>query len=282
MFKIYDNQMYTIPFPDGAKPLDIFVSSMDKERVTAKIEGVDGLIDYGSTFNERNIELKMLLVSKDTRDYRLLRDKVNSIFSKTDTLYVSEEHQRGKVYKISVDESFIPERIEGNQYYATATINCRTVGLPFAQSIGTTEDIDKDGITSESELWGFGMGLMSEDHSLNYTHEIMSGETFEIYNAGNVIVHPFHQDLKIEITGVTTNESFTLTNETNGTNFQYNGILRTVDKVVIDGPMITINGLQDLRNSSKTYIQISEGWNTFSIKGTPSAKVKFIFRFYYK
>src|SRR5690625_7761687 len=87
---MYDNKMNLIPFPDGAQPLDIFISSIDKERVTERLEGMDGKIDFGSTFNERSVELDLLLQSKDTQDYRLLRNAVYSMFQKKDTFYISE------------------------------------------------------------------------------------------------------------------------------------------------------------------------------------------------
>src|SRR5690625_3129655 len=103
VFQVYDKNMNLIPFPDGVKPLDIFISSIGKERATERLEGVDGRIDYGATYNEREIDLEMLLKAYDTRDYRLLRNAVYAMLQTTDTLYVSEEYERGKRYKVSVD-----------------------------------------------------------------------------------------------------------------------------------------------------------------------------------
>src|SRR5699024_2048672 len=144
--------MNEIPFPDGVKPLDIFISSINKERITEKLEGSDVLINYGSSFNEREIKLEMLLKAYDTQDYRLLRDAVYAMFQTSDTLYVVEEYEPGKRYRIAVDESFIPERIQNNQRYANATINCSMVGIPFAESIGTTMDIDSPDYAPKNHL----------------------------------------------------------------------------------------------------------------------------------
>lgn len=279
MFKIYDNRMNEIPYPDGVKPLDIFISSIEKERNAVKVEGANGLVDYGSTFKERNIELEIMLVTNDTQDYRLLRDSVNYMFQVTDTLKVSETYEPGKIYEIAVDESFIPERIEGNQRYANATISCKTVNLPFARSIGTTADIDKGGLTTNSNLWAFGMGLISDEDSFKYTH---TGTSFRIYNAGNFSVNPFEMDLKITITDVKGSYSFfEITNVTNGTKFRIDEEVKESQKVIIDGPIITINGLQSLRKTNKQFIGISPGWNYFIIKGANNAKVSFDFPFYY-
>src|SRR5699024_7551183 len=294
-----------------------------------KLEGSDVLINYGSSFNEREIKLEMLLKAYDTQDYRLLRDAVYAMFQTSDTLYVVEEYEPGKRYHIAVDESFIPERIQNNQRYANATINCSMVGIPFAESIGTTMDIDSPdyapknnllpifeksewengwinkfgsllnheqrvrmsnfqevdsskryiatvekgknlylreydnnkqfiqvdksikvdngetkeinfnrqtkyfkiyfnsyepispsdvgtilnaslymiddepyGISADSELWQFGMGLRSVNETYRYTHVADQDRRFLIYNAGNVPIHPFEQFLEIEITDV--------------------------------------------------------------------------------
>src|SRR5699024_6753866 len=110
--------------------------------------------------------------------------------------YVSEKYQPGKVYRVAVDNSYVPERYSNNQRFAEAEVDCVVVGLPFSESIGTTQDIEENGINSEAELWGYGMGLIADDASLIYTH---TKNNFMIYNAGSVPVHPFEQQLKITI-----------------------------------------------------------------------------------
>jgi len=282
VFILYDENMNLIPFPVGVKPLDIFISSIQKERETETLEGMDGKIDYGATYSDREpIELKMLLKAHDTRDYRLLRNVVYAMIDKI--AYVSEEYERGKRYRVTVDESFIPERIPNNQRFATADVNCSMPGLPFAESIGTTQDIQRDGINTNSELWGFGMGLISDDDSQKYTHKAEQRKTFAVYNAGNVLIHPFEQKLRIEISDVYRSSSFfELNNETNGSTFKVTEKVDSTDKIVLDGANIQINNLEALRRTNRKYIQLDPGWNIFSIEGALSADIKFDFPFYYK
>ncbi|MFB4471830.1 phage tail domain-containing protein, partial [Oceanobacillus caeni] len=134
MFIVYDKEMNVIPFPDGVKPLDIFISSIEKERTSDRAEGSNRKINYGSTYTDRDIELKILMKAHDTQDYRLLRNAVYAMFQIGDELYVSEKYERGKRYLICVDQRFIPERMPNNQRFAEANIVCSMPELPFAES----------------------------------------------------------------------------------------------------------------------------------------------------
>lgn len=284
MFIMYDENMNRIEFPQGVTPLDIFISSIEKERVTGQIEGSNRTVNYGSTYTDRDIKLKILMESTDTKDYRLLRDEVYNMFQVSDVIYVSETYQQGKRYRVSIDGKYIPERVPDSQTWADATIQCKNVELPFAESIGTTQDIQRDGINSEKGLWGFGMGLLSDDDSHKYTHTLprFSRMEFNIYNAGDVPIHPFEQELKIKISDVVGSTKFLeLKNKTNGTTFRINEKITSGQTVVLDGPNITINSLQAFRKTNRKYTEIGEGINEFEILGATGAKIEFDFRYYY-
>src|SRR5690625_2425617 len=161
--------MNVMHLPNRATPLDIFISSIQLSRDIRNIEGVDGSVDYGSRYDTRQIDLTVKLDAKDTQDYRLLRDEVYAFFNVNDYFYISERYQKGKRYKVKVTESFIPER--HNKWVSSLDIPLEIVGLPFAESIGTTLDIEENGISANDEMWGFGMGLQSVDETLKYIHD---------------------------------------------------------------------------------------------------------------
>lgn len=280
MFIVYDKNMNKKEFPKGLRPLDIYISSIDKQRHISNIEGTPGVIHNGSTPNGRIIEISVGLLSEDTKDYRLLRDEAYSFFA-DDYFYISESYQRGKRYKVSVIESFTPTRL--NQRMASMRFMLEMADLPYAESIGTTQDIQLNGITADSELWGYGMGLLADDDSLVYTHQVTSGIQFAVYNAGNVAIHPFQQELKIMIKNIVNGYGVQLKNDTNGTAFKVNdAVLKQTDVIMLDGPNITLNGLSFLRYTNKQFIQMSPGWNYFTLTGVTSATVEFDFRFYYE
>ena len=272
MFKLYDLNMNEIKMSDGLIPLDIYIESIRKEIVSESVEGRSGRVNQHSVYRDRRITLNLMMKARDTQDYRLLRDESQTLFNKG-VFYVVEKYQPGKRYKIETTVPYIPERPLGHQRFATLTIDCETTELPFAESIGTSADIDHNGILYSQELWSYGMGLLHDEESHKYTHNT---NTFRVYNPGNVAIHPFEQHLKITIDNAP--GQVTLRNNTTGDEFKYNENLNN-RKLVLDGPNITVNSLQALRDTNKKFITLAPGWNEFTSIG--GAKVNFDFRFYY-
>src|SRR5699024_6836111 len=109
--KMYDLNMKEIPFPDGLMPLDIFVGSIAKERQAEAIPGRNGIVDFGTNYTERSVELSLWIISSDSIDYRLLRNELYALFDVGNAFYIAESNVPSRVLKVSVDDSYIPERI---------------------------------------------------------------------------------------------------------------------------------------------------------------------------
>lgn len=277
--------MKEIQYPEGFIPLDIFVSSISKNRRSTDVTDSNKRINYGSTYGDRDVELTFLLKSPNTLDYRLLRDKTYELFGQSDAFYVVEEYQRGKRLKVSVDETYIPERLQGDQKHATGSVTCKVVDLPFFESIGTSMDIHNNGITTNDELWGFGMGLEAVDETLKYKHIVRSENTFRIFNPSNIPeLHPFECDLKITFTRVIgSSKNFQINNLTNGSRFWTNVGIGYNDTLVVDNHLVTRNNLNILRDTGRSFIWLSPGWNTFRVlpQFAIGATIEFDFPFRY-
>ena len=129
MFILYDKNMkIVIPFPKGAIPLNIYISSIEKQRITDTIEGRDGIINNGFTYNNRSNNIQVLLKCHDIEDYSLMRSEIYKVVD--DVTYISKEHERGKRYKVIASESFIPDRVLRKT--ATVEIVFDMVKLPFS------------------------------------------------------------------------------------------------------------------------------------------------------
>lgn len=277
MFVVYDKKMNKKEFPKGVWPLDIFIHSISKDRVTESVEGRNGIITKGQTHVNRPIEISVGLMAHDTRDYRLLRDEVFSFFD-DDVFYISESYQKGKKYKVTILQSYIPNRL--NRRTAEMSLLLDMVDLPFAESIGTTQDIQQKGINADDALWGYGMGLIADDEALKYTH---TGTSFRIFNAGNVPIHPYEQELKITIDNVQGSSNYLqLRNSTTGDVLRTAEAVNSNQTIVLDGPNVTSNGLQYYRKTNHQFITLAPGWNEFMITGASSARVDFDFKFYYR
>lgn len=238
--------------------------------------GMDGIppIFKGSDIQQRPIPVVLHMSDNGYLDFQLLRSELYKKLSYNKPFYLVDLRQKGKRFKVVLSENFSPKWLSSG-----VQVNFITVDVPFAESIGTTQDIHQRGIDAEDELWGYGMGLIAEDESLIYTH---STNSFKIYNAGSASIHPFRQELKITITDVIGSTDYLqLKNVTNGSTFRVNEAVTSTQTILIDGPNITSNGLQFLRKTNKQFIELEPGWNEFTVTGATSATVSFDFPFYY-
>lgn len=277
---------------------DFIVSSIPLEGIYDKVEGGNKQIDYGATYGSRTITVPFTLLAYDLIDFPLLRDTLFGLVHDAESFYIRELRRPKKLNYAFVDTTEAPRmdpqtenRLVGGKRYLVrlqstfdieqialrgeGELIFETTELPFAESVGTTADIDRNGISANEELWGFGMGLMSVDETLTYTH---TGTRFRVFNAGNVNIHPFEQELKITITNLNA-PNFRMRNLTNGSEFEIIESVTESQTIVIDGANVASNGLAFLRNTSMEYIELSPGWNEFQL--SRSATVKFDFRFYY-
>ena len=280
---------------------DFIVSSIPLISNYSRVEGSDRQLDNGVDYGSRTIRVPIHVQAYDLADFPLLRDKLFSLVTSKESFYIREMRRVKKLSYAFVDtneparmDPDTDNRFVGGKRYLVRLQNVyeleqieisgegelifETTELPFAESIGTTQDIHNNGINANDALWGFGMGLIADDDSLIYTH---TGTSFKIYNAGDVSVHPFEQDLKITINNIQGLTSyFELRNITTGDLFRVNeGATGTI---VLDGPNITRNNLNYLRETNKQYITLAPGWNEFDILGATSARGAFDFRFYYQ
>lgn len=253
----------------GIRTRDLQISSPVPRHEIEQVEGSNVAVDYGTTYEPRPIYAYFRDVANDTVDFSLLRDEIFHLFRTEKSFYLIEKRIRGKRWRVKVANPYlIPQRgVIGDFEIEFIAID------GVAESIGRTSDIDQNGITYESELWGYGMGLLYSDEAQKYTHNTHS---FRIYNAGNIPQHhPFEQELKITIQGAS--KGYELKNKTTGDVFKFNEEVNGT--IVINGPNVTDSGLRAFRKTNRQFITLVPGWNEF--EQNQSATVSFDFRFYY-
>ncbi|MEC5422131.1 phage tail family protein [Virgibacillus sp. C22-A2] len=251
----------------GIVATDFNVSSIPLRPIYEELEGRSGTVDYGSTDGTREITVPFYFESHIVEDFSLIRDELFHLIGGKNSFFVTDPRQQSKRYKVRLSNSFSIEQI---YKVGQSELLFETTELPYAESINTTSEGIED-----YPYRGIPPVVMNE---LEYTH---TGTSFRIYNAGNVPIHPFQQELKITISEVEGSTNYLqLQNVTNGTPFRVNeGVANQT--IVLDGPNITSNGLQYLRNTNKEFIELETGWNDFELTGATSAKVEFDFRLYF-
>lgn len=258
----------------GIRTRDLLISGPTPNHEFGQVDGANGVVDYGTTYGPRNITALYRATSSDITDFSLLRDEIFNIFRTEESFYLIEKRLPGKRWLAKVSN---PYQIRQRNIFGNFDVDFIGI-MGVAESIGTTADIDRDGL-NYGDGWSYGMGLLYNDESHKYTH---AGASFRIYNAGNVPVHPFEQDLVIRIISLkNTSEPYELRNVTNGSVFRINDGLSMGQTVMLDGPNITSNGAQFLRETNRGFIELDSGWNEFEVTGGDMAVASFDFRFYY-
>lgn len=276
-FTLYDPNMNKLEFPVGVKPLDFLVSSISKERITQKIDGIPGEIDYGFNYGTREASMTFWLRHYHAEhDFLLLVSELNDFLDSQPFFYVSHNYLPTRVIKITVDESYQPDRILGSMY-AKLEVKCSISGLPFWRTKWKTQELELEGYNADSDKFGF-----ADNINLDYPNYTFDTNSFYVWNGGNLTVDPRNMDLKIRLYRLKTDGNFKLTNHTTGETFEYRAP-RTGNTVDLNGIEAFV-GMQAnrLRETNRKYISLAPGLNKISYSGGELINIQFDFPFYYK
>ena len=263
---MYDLNMKEIKFPEGLMPLDIFVGSIAKERATETIEGRSGIVDYGTNYVDRSVELSMWINSSDTTDYRLLRNELYALFDTGNAFYIEETRVPSRVLKVAVDESFIPDRLTIRN--ASVDVTCRTLDSVFWETKYTTLELHDSGYSATAEKYGLVDNIDDEKVKYRFT-----SNNFTVYNAGNVTVEPESMRLHIFVAS-TTGDSITIKNNTTGESFTLNRKMNA-RHIQVNGMIVTDGTTQVFRDTNKRFISLAPGDNNITVTGATFNEIRF-------
>ncbi len=269
--------MNELKFPAGVKPLDFLVSSISKERITQKIDGIPGEIDYGFNYGTREASMTFWLRHYHAEhDFLLLVSELNDFLDSHPFFYVAHKYLPTRVIKITVDESYQSDRILGSMY-TKLEVKCSISGLPFWRTKWKTQELELEGYNADSDKFGF-----ADNINLDYPNYTFTTNSFYVWNGGNLTVDPRNMDLKIRLYQLKTDGNFKLTNHTTGETFEYRAP-RTGNTVDLNGIEAFV-GMQAnrLRETNRKYISLAPGLNKISYTGGEMINIQFDFPFYFK
>ncbi|MGI2304004.1 phage tail domain-containing protein [Staphylococcus cohnii] len=274
-FTLYDPNMNELKYPEGVRPLDLLVSSIEKERKEQAIDGIPGVVDYG--YNLKGREIKMNFMTEhyhDTYDHRLQRDEIYNLFDSYPYLYVSDNTVPSRVLKITIDGSYTPERY--GYWYSTFEVDARISSLPYWRTKYTTQDVEKDGYNAIVEKYGIADGL-----HLDFPKYRFDKNEFTVWNGGNVTVDPRNMMLDIRIAYGTSKGTVRIDNLTTG---EFITFSRPVvnDHLDFFGTKVLLGATNRLRDSNRKFISLVPGENKIKISNIDFRFVTFDFPFYYK
>lgn len=252
---------------------DFVVSSIPIETNYGTIEGRNGVIDYGATYGQREINVPFVSVANDLRDFAELRSKLFQLLAQKESFYI-RELRRGNFQAYD----FVDQTEEARE--DVETVNEVVGDKKYLVRLKNSFKLEQSGVMGESELV-FETSELPFAESEPITRSYVT-TTFSVVNDGDVPIHPFEQSLNIKISNVVGSTSYLqLENLTNGSVFRVNEGVTSGKVIELDGPTVTSNGLQYLRKTNKGYIELSPSVNNFKISGVTGAKVEFTFPNYY-
>ncbi len=275
-FTLYSPSMIKLNYPDGLKPLDFLISSIEKERIEESIDGIPGSIDYGFNYKSREITLTFWLKYKHgEHDYHLQKNEINHMLDQFEYFYISNDNVPSRVIRITIDEAYMPERIQMSNF-SRLEVSARVSGLPFWRTKYTTQELNDSGYSAIVEKYGTADGIHI-DHT-KYTH---TTNEFTIFNSGNVTIDPRNMGLYIQARYVNSTGNFTIENITTGEKFIYKSSLDNYH-LILDGTKVKMGLYNRLRDSNRHFISLVPGENKIKISNGTFESITFDSPFYYK
>jgi len=259
-YKLSDYQIRT---------LDFVVDSPEPRTESEVIEGADGFVDCGTTYEGRTMRGEFMMEAYDMADYPLLRNEVFRIFESKSPFYLIDEREPGKRWLVKVASKFSHEQV---RVFGRFTVEFQSSSA-YSESISTT--------LTPKELtdypWQVGQGLIEADDMV-YKH---STTTFSLYNAGDVAINPRRYPLVIKYKGASTN--LQIRNLTTLDTWTYSGTTSASETLEIRRTRSLKNGVVNIfGNTNRKLITLAPGWNDFEIVGASGTfEISADFRFYY-
>ena len=277
---------------------DFIVGSIPNVVNKVTIEGRPGSADYGAELGDRTITVPLILKGEDLHDFAHFRDELFSIIGDSEPFYIREKRRLKELQYEFVDFGKVPKwspqtdnkYVNGKQYLVRvdgefefeqeglrgfATIKFVTSGLPYAESVYTTKELDDTGLSAIAEKYGLVDGIDDEK-----TQYVFTDNKFSVWNAGNVTVEPESMYLDITISGCT-GPKVTIRNKTTGESLEIN-VLTNNHVVRQNGMIVTVGGINRFRDTNRRFISIVPGDNVFEVTGATFDRVNIDFKYYYK
>ncbi len=233
------------------------------------IVGVDGSQLQAADIAKNKLTANFWLQFGDYQDFLLAKRKISHYLGTKQPLRIRTGTQAGLCAFVLPDNFTIKPSQPGSHN--------AVFSIPFDNPSGYYYSVLRsDEINSNNDELQIGMNLPNQqlDYHFNTT-------SFQVYNAGDVVVDPYyqHNDLRISLTF--TGNYCQIVNNTNGSEWKYNSSSSGKDNIVINGINTTDNNTPCSLSTDYGNIILNTGWNDITINGTSAIDITFSFPFIY-
>lgn len=317
---LLDGRSYTLGEYDVIVK-DIIIGAMDIETNEKQIQGLHGIFDGGITYKGRSIRVPFTFIADSLAAYPLYRDLVYDIVMTEEPFYIQEMRRPQELqyeFKDTVggknaltidqygnespyDSVQVENEVSTGKRYLVRLTGCKeldqkgtkgvgelefyTAELPFAESIGTSLDLERDGLHyADNPIWSYGMGLSRDSSKHQYTFDLTKGTTFDVYNFGNVPINQFNQHFIIKLEFLD-DMSSVMRFGFNQMNIEIDGKkahIKKGDIVTYETSSYFNSGLSILHATNYAIPELQTGLNKLMFERTWKVKASIEIKYYYK
>lgn len=267
------NSTFTLTDLEGLTFLDANEDGVDVKVNSTETQGTDGVILGPTSFGPFPLVLRFFYRGVDTRDYKLMKQKLRSMLFRRTPFYIVHSDMPGKKYAVYCEDNAISDI---GHKYGTFEITF-TVYKGYSESLLTTDEMS---LSNQTE-WQFGNNMIAFDEVDNYHHRT---KTFRIYNGSDDVIDPtLRHTLNITIHTNAPN-GFKLRNRKTGDVFEYYGALLYTDTFMLKGVYPVVNGKRVGADTNNSWITLEKGFNDFIVtgEGINDFDITFSFSFIYR
>lgn len=264
----FDIKLTDIP---NLKFLDFIEEGVEVKANTTEVNGIDGVLMGPSSFGPFNLILNFSFKGQDTKDLRLIKQKLRALLFRREPYFVWHSDLPGKKYAVYCTE-------DGNE---SLTNSFATFAVTFVVFKGYSESLkETDQFSLSSGDWQFEAGVLSDDE-IKYTHETTA---FKIYNGSSDTINPLLRHRFKLLVNIDAPKGFKLNNKTTGDVFEYKKGIKKNQQLVINGVHPFINNKRVGIDTNWQWLTLAKGFNDIEITGENIKEVKtqWIFPFIYR
>lgn len=251
--------------------LDFIEEGVEVKANTTEINGTDGVLMGPSSFGPFNLILNFSFKGQDTKDLRLIKQKLRGLLFRREPYYVWHSDLPGKKYAVYCTE-------DGNE---SLTNSFATFAVTFVVFKGYSESLkETDQFSLSSGDWQLEGGVLAYE-DIKYKHDTTS---FNIYNGSSDVINPLLRHKFKLLINIDAPKGFKIINKTTGDVFEYKKAIKNNQRLTINGVHPFINNKRVGIDTNWQWLTLNKGFNEIEITGENISNVstQWIFPFIYR
>lgn len=253
------------------KFLDFIEEGVEVKANTTEVNGTDGVLMGPSSFGPFNLILNFSFKGQDTKDLRLIKQKLRGLLFRREPYYVWHSDLPGKKYAVYCTE-------DGNE---SLTNSFATFAVTFVVFKGYSESLkETDQFSLSSGDWQFEGGVLAYE-DIKYKHDTTS---FNIYNGSSDVINPLLRHKVKLLINIDAPKGFKITNKTTGDVFEYKKAITKNETITLSGVHPIIDNKRVGIDTNWKWLTLAPGFNHIEIEGVAIKNVttQWVFPFIYR